>query len=101
MEKGSNLSGGLITVGHLEDRIRERLGDVVPDEFEITAETRLDDLGLTSLQFGDLLMELEDELGSDFDLYLVADVVTVGELADLLEQQAPRWSATEQAREVT
>ncbi|WP_420751610.1 acyl carrier protein [Rhodococcus sp. O3] len=95
------MSGGLITVGHLEDRIRERLGDVVPDEFEITTETRLDDLGLTSLQFGDLLMELEDELGSDFDLYLVADVVTVGELADILEQQTPRWSATERAGEVT
>lgn len=67
--------------------IGSALGDVLDGELpEITEHTRLFDLGLDSTSVLELLLQLEDALGREFDTesLQMSDFETVGTLADFV-----------------
>jgi acyl carrier protein len=47
---------------------------------ELTAETSIDSLGIDSLEFVSLLLEIEKELGKNSDDEKVSGVETIGDL---------------------
>jgi acyl carrier protein len=49
----------------------------------ITEDTRLSDLGLSSLQFANIVFTLEDENGVEFNPERAANARTLGDLIDL------------------
>jgi acyl carrier protein len=70
--------------------IGSALGDVLDGELpEITEHTRLFDLGLDSTSVLELLLALEDALGTEFDNenLRMSDFETVGTLADYVSTQ--------------
>lgn len=70
--------------------IGSALGDVLDSELpEITEHTRLFDLGLDSTSVLELLLQLEDALGREFDNenLQMSDFETVGTLADFVVTQ--------------
>jgi len=70
--------------------IGSALGNVLDNELpEITASTRLFDLGLDSTSVLELLLQLEDALGREFDneSLQMSDFETVGTLADFVSTQ--------------
>lgn len=50
---------------------------------ELTAGTRIEDLGLSSLQLADILFQLEEGKGVRFDGGAVSELRTLGELVEL------------------
>ena len=56
-----------------------------PHVEEITHETKIKDLGIDSLDSVELLLELEDRLGHEFDID--RKVETVSDLVALVEEQ--------------
>lgn len=50
---------------------------------ELTKETKLNDLGLDSLDKANVMMEIEEELGVVIPSSLDANIQTVGEVVDL------------------
>ncbi|GAB3210269.1 phosphopantetheine-binding protein [Nocardia tengchongensis] len=70
----------LITIDDVRFMVREGLaGSISPDD-EISEDTRIEDLGLTSLQIAELIMRIEDDLDIDLDSTRLAEVQTVGQL---------------------
>ncbi|MFE4460170.1 phosphopantetheine-binding protein [Nocardia tengchongensis] len=70
----------LITIDDVRFMVREGLaGNISPDD-EISEDTRIEDLGLTSLQIAELIMRIEDDLDIDLDSTRLAEVQTVGQL---------------------
>ena len=68
------------------EKLIQKLADHVDmDPSEITAETTFDSLGIDSLDTVELVMELEEELGTELELD--EKVSTVGELAAFIEKK--------------
>ena len=59
--------------------------DIDPDRIDEDTSF-MDDLGADSLDLVDLLVTLEDELGMSIPQEAIADVRTVGELVDAIEE---------------
>ena len=57
--------------------------DISPDD--ITPETTFESLGIDSLDTGEMVMDLEEQLG--VDLELEEKLATVGELVDFVESK--------------
>lgn len=68
-----------VTVEVAADIIRRRLG-ARGAGVEITAESRLEDLGLSSLEIAEAFFDLEEIVGYDLDASAAADVQTLGDL---------------------
>ena len=64
----------------IQNVIREHLGD---DSIEVTADTKFADLELDSLDMAELVMTLEDELGTEIEVD--ENLQTVGDLIKIAE----------------
>jgi acyl carrier protein len=73
----------MITLEELSDRIREQRRGKLPGDFVIEERTKLDELGLSSLEVSEIVFSLEEEHGVEFDTSKAADVKTVGELIQI------------------
>lgn len=68
-----------VTVEIAADIIRRHLGARATG-VEIGADSRLDDLGLSSLEVAEAFFDFEEVVGYDLDASAAADVKTVGDL---------------------
>ena len=68
------------------DMLKERLEPVLKGK-ELTLETSFRDLGIDSLDLVDLVFELEDELGIQFEDDELANLNTVESLIRLVESK--------------
>lgn len=73
----------MITVDDMAKLIRQEMRGKLPKEVQIDESTRLDELGLSSLQVSEIVFTLEDEHGVEFDPAKAADAQTLGDLLAL------------------
>lgn len=73
----------MITVEEVADLIRSQLRGKVPADLVIDENTNISDLGLSSLQFADVVFMLEEEHETEFDPARAADARTLGDLIAL------------------
>ena len=79
------------TTRSVRDGIAEALSQTVGRRIEITDETNIArDLGLDSLAIMNFIMALEDEYDISIPLDRVAQVETVGDLAEAIEELRSR-----------
>ena len=70
----------------------ERIISYLSEQLDIPAEemnrnTTFESLHLDSLDMVEMVMDMEEELGVDFDMDGKLEVSTIGELADLIEEK--------------
>ena len=70
------------------ERIRTYLSEQldIPVE-EMSRDTTFESLHLDSLDMVEMVMDMEEELGVDFEMEGKLNVETIGELADLIEEK--------------
>ena len=69
-------------------KIEKALQELCPAEVgTITAERRIDELGLDSVSIGELVIELEDELDITLENEDIVGMETFGDLAALIQQR--------------
>jgi acyl carrier protein len=73
----------VITVDELTNLIRRELRGKVPADLTIDENTKMDDLGLSSLQITEIVFTLEEDHGVEFDPARAADAQTLGDLVAL------------------
>jgi acyl carrier protein len=73
----------VITIDELSDLIRAELRGKLPKDVRIDENTRLDELGMSSLQISEVVFTLEDEHGVEFDPARAANAQTLGDLLSL------------------
>ena len=66
------------------DKIKERLSSKLKDQ-TLTKESSFKDLGIDSLDLVDLVFELEEELGVEFQDDELLKIKTVQDLLDLID----------------
>lgn len=76
----------MITVEDVAARVRRELRGKLPAGKVIDDDTRLDDLGMSSLQVSEVIFSLEEDHGFEFDAARAADVKTVGEVVALANE---------------
>ncbi|MBO0878591.1 MAG: acyl carrier protein [Pseudonocardia sp.] len=76
----------MITVDEVATRIRREMRGKLPTGTVITADTNLNDLGLSSLQISEVVFSLEDDHGFEFDTARAADIKSVGEVVALANE---------------
>lgn len=70
-----------MTLNKVAEIIAERIGK---DVSEITPDTKIEDLGLDSLDVAELMMQFEDEFGYEIELG-ENKAETVGDLVSIIE----------------
>jgi acyl carrier protein len=70
----------MITVDEVANLLRRELRGRLPEGMRIDEHTRLQDLGLSSLQVTEIVFTLEEAHKAEFDPAKAADVQTLGEL---------------------
>jgi acyl carrier protein len=73
----------MITVDEVAGLIRGELRGKLPADTTIDESTRLEDLGMSSLQVSEVVFTLEEQHETEFDPARAADVKTLGELVAL------------------
>ena len=73
----------MITIDELAGLIRQEMRGKLPKDTQIDENTRLDALGLSSLQISEVVFTLEDEHGVEFDPARAANAQTLGDLLAL------------------
>jgi acyl carrier protein len=73
----------VLTVTDVCDVIRAHLGVKLPSDVQLSSDTSLDALGLSSLQVAELVVSIEERTGIEFDPAAAAEVTTLGELVEL------------------
>ncbi|HEX8054538.1 MAG TPA: phosphopantetheine-binding protein [Thermoleophilaceae bacterium] len=81
-----------VTIDEATAIIRSKLGSRGA-RTEIRGSSRLDDLGLSSLEVADTFFELEELVGHELDATVVADVQTLDEMLAAVNGQADRLQA--------
>lgn len=76
----------MITVEDVAVRVRRELRGKLPASKVIDDDTRLDDLGMSSLQVSEVIFSLEEDHGFEFDAARAADIKTVGEVVALANE---------------
>lgn len=76
----------MITVEDVATRVRRELRGKLPAGKVIDDDTRLDDLGMSSLQVSEVIFSLEEDHGFEFDAARAADLKTVGEVVALANE---------------
>ena len=72
---------------HILDRLTEQIRPMAGDEVELSQDTDLiDELGLDSVLVMDLVLEIEDEFDVSVPVNVLADVRTLGDLANAIQQ---------------
>ena len=70
----------MITIEEVSKRIRHELRGKLPPDAVIDANTTMEDLSLSSLQVADIVFELEEDYGVEFDAAKAADAKSLGDL---------------------
>jgi acyl carrier protein len=73
----------VITIDELAGLIRAEMRGKMPTDVTINEDTRLDELGLSSLQISEIVFTLEDEHDVEFDPARAANAQTLGDLLAL------------------
>ncbi|MCD0448226.1 acyl carrier protein [Actinocorallia sp. API 0066] len=69
------------------DEVIKLIGKKIRNKsIELTAATPLDSLGLSSLQISDIVFEIEDAHGFEFNPVKAAGITTIGEIAELANE---------------
>ena len=76
----------MITIEEVSKRIRQELRGKLPAGVTIGESTTMEDLGLSSLQVADIVFELEEDYGVEFDPAKAADAKTLGDLIAVANQ---------------
>ncbi len=76
----------MITIATLAALIRQEMRGKLPADVRIDEHTRLDELGLSSLQVSEIVFTLEDEHGVEFDPAKAAEAQTLGDLLTLTNE---------------
>ncbi len=76
----------MITIDTLGTLIRQEMRGKLPADVRIDENTRLDELGLSSLQVSEIVFTLEDEHGVEFDPAKAAEAQTLGDLLTLTNE---------------
>jgi acyl carrier protein len=76
----------VITVDDVAVLIRREMRGKLPASMVIDEQTKLDDLGMSSLQVSEVIFSLEENHGFEFDAARAADVRTVGDVIALANQ---------------
>ncbi|MDQ3790878.1 MAG: acyl carrier protein [Actinomycetota bacterium] len=76
----------MITIDTLATLIRQEMRGKLPADVRIDENTRLDELGLSSLQVSEIVFTLEDEHGVEFDPAKAAEAQTLGDLLTLTNE---------------
>ena len=76
----------MITVDDVAVLIRREMRGKLRASTVIDEQTKLDDLGLSSLQVSEVIFSLEENHGFEFDAARAADVRTVGDVIALANQ---------------
>ncbi|ROO90828.1 acyl carrier protein [Actinocorallia herbida] len=67
----------MIVLEEVLDMVRKKLRNKLPADYEITGESDLDELGLSSLQVADIIFALEDKYEFEFDLAKALGIVSI------------------------
>lgn len=78
----------MITLEEVADLIRREARVMAPDSLAIDENTRLDDLGLSSLQIAEIVFTLEENHDVEFDPVRAAGARTLGDLVALVKETA-------------
>ena len=76
----------MVTVDEVAALVRSKMRGKTRTELVIDENTRIDDLGLSSLQFSEVVFTLEDEYETEFDPAKAADARTLGDLVTLANE---------------
>ena len=79
----------MITIEEVSKRIRHELRGKLPPETVIDENTTMEDLSLSSLQVADIVFELEEDYGVEFDAAKAADAKTLGQLIAVANEALP------------
>lgn len=71
-------------------QVMKRSSREVVDWDAVTAESSIESLGFDSLSILDLIYDIQQEFGAEFDAEELVSVKTVGELAAFLKEKMPR-----------
>ena len=61
---------------------------------DISACTRLDDIGLSSLQIAEIVFEIEEEKGVEFDVRRASEAKTLGNLIEMANESIAEGSVS-------
>ena len=70
----------MITIEEIRKRIHDQLRGKLPEGTTIDESSRLEDLGLSSLQISDIVFGLEEDYDVEFDAAAAADAKTLGDV---------------------
>ncbi|MGI8335645.1 acyl carrier protein [Actinomadura scrupuli] len=76
----------MIVLEEVLDMIRKKLRNKLPSHLDLTADTELDRLGLSSLQVADIVFAIEDEHDFEFDLAKALGITTIGEIVTVANE---------------
>jgi len=76
----------MVTVEEVAELVRSKMRGKAASDQVIDENTRIDDLGLSSLQFAEVVFTLEDEYETEFDPARAADAKTLGDLVTLANE---------------
>lgn len=76
----------MVTVEEVAELVRSKMRGKAASDRVIDENTRIDDLGLSSLQFAEVVFTLEDEYETEFDPARAADAKTLGDLVVLANE---------------
>jgi len=76
----------VITTDEVAGLVRQQLRNKVPAGVELLDDTKLENLGLSSLQISDIVFTLEERHDFEFDADRAADASTIGEIVALANE---------------
>lgn len=75
-----------LTIETIGELITAQLGRKLPEGTVFTAESDFEELGLSSIDFTEIFVAIEERLGFDLDPAEAADVKTIGELLEVVNR---------------
>lgn len=76
----------MVTVQEVADLARHELRRKLPEGVELVEDTRIADVGLSSLQVSEIVFTLEERHDFEFDAARAADIETLGDVVALANE---------------
>lgn len=76
----------MITVAEVAELIRHEARGKLPEDVELTGSTRLEDLGLSSLQVSEIVFTLEERHEVEFDEARAAEIKTLDDVVSIANE---------------
>jgi acyl carrier protein len=83
----------VITLEEVVSLIRRELRGKLPGDLVLDESTKLDDLGLSSLQVSEVVFTLEENHNVEFDEARTADIKTLGDVVAVANEALNRQAA--------